>query len=197
MQPVRRYNLDAAILFSDILVILQALGMEVEMPGGVGILVPTPLSSPQEVATRIPINIIVEEKLSHVISAVKMIKEELKGEIPLIGFSAAPWTLMYYMVGGSSKKNQEVGSQWLKDYPKESKVLLDILTSIVIDYTSAQIKAGADMMQIFEAMGEYINEDDFNQWALPCMKRIAVELKLRLLDICIHTYVYIQNMRQY
>ena len=179
MQPIRRYNLDAAILFSDILVILQALGMEVQMPGGVGILVPTPLAGPQEVATRVPSDVNVEEKLSHVISAVRQIKEELKGKVPLIGFSAAPWTLMYYMVGGSSKKNQDVGSMWLREHPKESKALLNILTTIVIEYTSAQIKAGADMMQIFEAMGEFIDEDDFYQWAFPFMKRISSELRER------------------
>ena len=179
MQPIRRYNLDAAILFSDILVILQALGMEVLMPGGVGILVPTPLTSPKEVATRIPTDVNVNEKLSHVISAVTQIKKELKGKVPLIGFSAAPWTLMYYMVGGSSKKNQEVGSKWLKESPTESKALLDILTTILIEYTSAQINAGADMMQIFEAMGEFINEEDFYKWALPCMTRISTELRKR------------------
>ena len=179
MQPIRRYNLDAAILFSDILVILQALGMEVQMPGGVGILVPSPLTGPHEVATRVPNDVNVEDKLSHVISAVRQIKEELKGKVPLIGFSAAPWTLMYYMVGGSSKKNKEVGSMWLKDHPNESKALLDILTTIVIEYTSAQIKAGADMMQIFEAMGEFINEEDFYKWALPCMTRISSELRIR------------------
>ena len=179
MQPIRRYNLDAAILFSDILVILQALGMEVLMPGGVGILVPTPLANPGEVATRIPVNVDVNVKLSHVITAVTQIKQELKGKVPLIGFSAAPWTLMYYMVGGSSKKNQEIGSKWLKESPLESQALLDILTTIVIEYTSAQIKAGADMMQIFEAMGEFINEEDFYKWALPCMTRISTELRKR------------------
>lgn len=179
MQPIRRYNLDAAILFSDILVILQALGMDVTMPGGVGILVPKPLENPSEVATRIPVNVNVYEKLSHVIQAVTQIKQELKGKVPLIGFSAAPWTLMYYMVGGSSKKNQEVASNWLKESPAESKALLDILTKIVIEYTSAQITAGADMMQIFEAMGEFITEEDFYKWALPCMTQISTELRNR------------------
>jgi uroporphyrinogen decarboxylase len=179
MQPIRRYNLDAAILFSDILVVCQALGIEVDMPGGVGITVPKPLTSPKEVDTRIPSKINVNEKLAHVISAVGLIKTELKGKVPLIGFSAAPWTLMYYMVGGSSKKNKEVASQWLKDSPKESQKLLDILTTVVIDYMSAQVVAGADMIQVFEAMGEFISEEDFYKWAMPCMERIAKELRAR------------------
>lgn len=180
MQPVRRYSLDAAILFSDILVILQALGIEVTMPGGVGIQVPHPLQTPSEVDSRLPQSAInTKEKLAHVIKAVELIKEELKGKVPLIGFSAAPWTLMYYMVGGSSKKNQRVGSEWLAAHPRESKKLLDLLTRTVIDYVSDQVEAGADMIQIFEAMGEFISEEDFYKWALPCMQEISSEMRRR------------------
>ena len=179
MQPVRRYNLDAAILFSDILVILQALGIDVTMPGGVGIQVPNPLAHPSEVESRLPKKINVEKELKHVIQAVVLIKSELKGKVPLIGFSAAPWTLMYYMVGGSSKKNQEVASGWLDSHPVESQRLLDLLTETVIDYMSAQIDAGADLMQVFEAMGEFIDEDKFYKWCLPCLQKIATELRAR------------------
>jgi len=179
MQPIRRYDVDAAILFSDILVILQAMGFEVTMPGGVGITVPSPLVDVADFHLRVPKSVNVRDKLSHVIQAVTLIKEELKGKVPLIGFSAAPWTLMFYLVGGSSKKNQGVASLWLKNHPEESQQLLDLLTTIIIDYLSAQAEAGADLLQVFEAMGEYITEEDFNRWALPTLKRIAMELKAK------------------
>ena len=183
MQPVRRYNLDAAILFSDILVILQALGIEVSMPGGLGITVPNPIVSPEDFHNRLPKSLDVKSTLNHVIEAVKLIKSELKGKVPLIGFSAAPWTLIYYLLGGSSKKNQQVASSWLRNHPEESKALFELFTTIVVDYLSAQVEAGADLIQVFEAMGEFISPEDFNQWALPSLQTIAARLKVLHPDV--------------
>ena len=180
LQPIRRYNVDAAILFSDILVILQALGIEVTMPGGSGITVPNPITSIHDYNMRIPKDSInIKDKLSHVFEAIRLIKMKLNNEIPLIGFSAAPWTLMYYILGGTSKKNQNIPSLWLSEHPLESKELLDLLTTIVIEYISEQIHTGVDIIQIFEAMGGNINENDFYIWALPCMERILKEIKQR------------------
>lgn len=179
MQPVRRYDVDAAILFSDILVVPQALGIKVTMPGGVGIQVPEPLIDVADFEARIPKKIDVKKELKHVTDSVTLIKEELKGKVPLIGFSAAPWTLMYYMVGGSSKKNKENGMNWLKNEPEASQNLLDILTETVIDYMSAQVDSGADLIQVFEAMGDFITEEYFYKFAMPCMAKIATEMKRR------------------
>ena len=189
LQPVRRYGLDAAILFSDILVVAEALGVRVEMPGGVGIQVPEPLTSPDDMARltlpsgRDAAALLVAERLSHVLESVTLIRRELKGEVPLIGFSAAPWTLFYYIVGGSSKKNQEEGERWLAEHPEASAQLLDTLADVVIEYLCAQAEAGAQMLQVFEAMGMFIGPASMEQHAMPRMERICAEVKARHPDV--------------
>mmetsp|Transcript_24754 Transcript_24754/g.28607 ORF Transcript_24754/g.28607 Transcript_24754/m.28607 type:complete len:461 (-) Transcript_24754:45-1427(-) len=191
LQPLRRYPIDAAILFSDILVIAQALNIEVTMPGGVGILVPNPLAGPEEVETRVPkleeiTPAFIEDKLGTVLESVKLIRKKMKEEnisVPLIGFSGAPFTLMFYMIGGSSRKNKEVGMKWLNEHPEESRKLLGTLAKIITEYMSAQVEAGVHMLQLFEAMGMMLEEKEFYEFAMPCLGQIATELKTRFPNV--------------
>jgi len=146
----RRYNLDAAILFSDILVLLQALSIPVTMPGGVGIQVPNPVESVsaaktliEEFKEQVKSPEFVKDKLGHVLEAITLILGKLQSEsisIPLIGFSAAPYTLMYYMLGGTSKKHKDVGMTWLRENEETARELMELLTDLVIEYCSMQVR---------------------------------------------------------
>ncbi len=144
LQPIRRYSglIDAAIIFSDILVVPQALGMEVQMNPGPHF--PDPLNVPADVA-RLAQDVDVDAALGYVYEAITQTRHALAGEVPLIGFCGAPWTLFSYMIEGGGTKTFQKCKTWLFKYPEESKALLDRIADVCIDFLVGQIKAGAQV----------------------------------------------------
>jgi len=171
LQPIERYNLDAAIIFSDILVIPQALGMEVEMKPTVGPFFPSPLQTPSDISSlQIPVQ--VESKLKYVFEAISLTRCKLGGKVPLIGFSGAPWTLMSYMIEGGGSKTLSKSKKWLYCYPEDSHKLLQILTDVIVDYLVGQVAAGAQLLQLFESHAEFLGPESFNEFCFRYIKQI-------------------------
>jgi len=176
LQPIRRFDLDAAIIFSDILVIPQALGMEVIMKPGVGPFFPTPLTCPADL-DKLDVDCNVAEKLDYVFKAITLTRTSLEGKVPLIGFAGAPWTLMAYMIEGGGSKTQSKAKKWLYREPEASHKLLKILTNTIVEYLIQQVIAGAQMLQVFESTAEYLGPEMFDQFSLPYLEEIAGKVR--------------------
>lgn len=178
MQPLRRFPLDASIIFSDILVIPQALGMTVEMCPGKGPVFPEPLVGPDDLKQLDTTGAV--DRLRYVGDAITMMRHKLDGLVPLIGFTGAPWTLMGYMIEGGGSKTMSKAKAWLTEYPDASKQLLEMLTVTIVDYFEMQVKAGAQMLQIFESSADYISKEEFAAVSLPYCRAIRMGLLKRL-----------------
>ncbi|KQS70333.1 uroporphyrinogen decarboxylase isoform X1 [Drosophila erecta] len=178
MQPLRRFDLDASIIFSDILVIPQALGLTVEMHAGVGPVLPQPIVVPEDLKRLTPDGAL--SRLSYVGDAITMMRHKLEGRVPLIGFTGAPWTLMGYMIEGGGSKTMSKAKAWLNEHPEDSKLFLNLLTDAIVDYLEMQVKAGAQMLQVFESSAEHLSKEQFLEWGVPYLKRIRDELVDRL-----------------
>ncbi|MFY0683343.1 MAG: uroporphyrinogen decarboxylase [Balneola sp.] len=173
IQPIDIVGTDAAILFSDILVLIECLDIEVQLKPGFGPYLPDPVRTAERVEK---INIIpAEEQLSYVYDALTLTRKELNGRVPLIGFAGAPWTLFCYLVEGQGSKTFSTAKSFLFSQPKAGKKLLEMMTKLTIDYLHQQVKAGAQALQIFESWAAALGPDDFKEYALPCLKEIAAE----------------------
>ncbi|AHG78257.1 uroporphyrinogen decarboxylase [Mannheimia varigena] len=171
LQPLRRYELDAAILFSDILTIPDAMGLDLSFGAGEGPKFARPVQSLADV-NNLPIPD-PEGELQYVMNAVRTIRRELKGEVPLIGFSGSPWTLATYMVeGGSSKAFTKIKKMLYAD-PQILHKLLDKLADSVILYLNAQIKAGAQSVMVFDTWGGVLAHNDYKEFSLRYMHKIV------------------------
>ncbi|KAF9999485.1 Uroporphyrinogen decarboxylase in heme biosynthesis [Entomortierella chlamydospora] len=182
LQPIDRYAglLDASIIFSDILVVPQAMGMTVEMIPGKGPHFPDPLVLPQDMTTKLKEKVDVQKELQYVFDAITMTRHELDGRVPLIGFVGAPWTLMAYMIEGGGSKTLSKAKEWLFKYPKASQELLGRITDVCIDFLVGQVRAGAQMLQVFDSWGGELSPQDFDLFSLPYLTQIAKRVKAEL-----------------
>lgn len=164
MQPLRRFNFDAAILFSDILTIPDAMGLGLYFNEGEGPGFTRPVRTSADIA-RLPIPD-PETELRYVIDAVRLIRRELNGKVPLIGFSGSPWTLATYMVEGGGSKNFAKVKGLMYDQPALMHSMLDKLAQSVAAYLNAQIAAGAQAVMIFDTWGGSLTTDDYLEFSL-------------------------------
>jgi uroporphyrinogen decarboxylase len=171
LQPLERYPLDAAILFSDILTIPDAMGLGLRFETGDGPIFDKPIKTQADVdALYVPD---MSSELGYVMNAVSTIRKDLNGRVPLIGFSGSPWTLATYMVeGGSSKQFGKVKGMMFEN-PKMMHQILDILADSVTAYLNAQIEAGAQAVQIFDTWGGLLTPRDYKAFSLDYMAKIV------------------------
>jgi uroporphyrinogen decarboxylase len=175
LQPVDIIGVDAAILFSDILVVPQAMGLEVQLIESKGPILPDPIKTLADLQRiRVPD---VNETLHYVFDAIKLIKQELNGRVPLIGFAGAPWTLLCYMVQGKGSKTFDEAKAFCYTQPALAHQLLQMITDTTIAYLKGQVKAGADVVQIFDSWGGLLSPHDFETFSLQYIRQIVAAVK--------------------
>jgi len=175
IQPVDIIGVDAAILFSDILVVPQAMGLEVQLIESKGPFLPDPIKTAQDINRICVPN--VDETLGYVFDAIKLIKQELNGRVPLIGFAGAPWTILCYMVQGKGSKTFDEAKEFCYTQPELARQLLQMITNTTIAYLKGQVAAGADTIQIFDSWGGLLSPEDFENISLQYIRQIVDALK--------------------
>jgi uroporphyrinogen decarboxylase len=181
IQPVEQVGVDAAIIFSDILVVPQAMGLEVEIIEGKGPVLPAPVKNADDLKRlRIPD---VNDSLHYVFDALALTKKTLDGRVPLIGFAGAPWTLLCYMVQGKGSKTFDEAKAFCFTQPDTAHRLLQMITDTTIAYLKGQVKAGADAVQIFDSWGGLLSPADFEEFSLKYIRQIVDALKDETLTI--------------
>lgn len=173
LQPLRAFNLDAAIIFADILPVLEGLGLKLEFVKGDGPVIHNPLRTATDVAklTVRP----AEETLDYTLQAIRQVRAELDGRIPLIGFSGAPFTLASYAIEGGSSRNYIHTKRLMYEHPAVWHNLMEKLAAAIGDYLRAQVAAGAQVLQLFDSWAGALSPADYRAYVLPYSKR-AIDL---------------------
>ncbi len=181
IQPVDQVGVDAAIIFSDILVVPQAMGLEVQLIESKGPFLPDPIKNAGDLE-RISIPD-VDDRLAYVFDALRLTKKTLNGRVPLIGFAGAPWTLLCYMVQGQGSKTFDGAKAFCYTQPETAHRLLQMITDTTIAYLKGQAKAGADVVQLFDSWGGLLSPGDFETLSLFYIRQIVAALKDEVLTI--------------
>ena len=175
IMPVNQVETDAAIIFSDILVIPKALGYEVEMIPNKGPYLPKTINNLDDVKKIILPD--VNQELSYVMEGIKKTRYDLKGKVPLIGFAGAPFTVLCYMVQGQGSKDFSQAKSFCHQNKKAAHLLLEKITNTTIQYLNAQIKSGAQAVQLFDSWAGLLSPQDFNEFSLPYIKQIVQNIE--------------------
>jgi len=175
VQPIRRYGMDAAILFSDILVIPQAMNIDVEMKPGLGPWLPEPIQKPSDLDRVIVPD--VKETLGYVMDAIDMTKEKLNNAIPLIGFAGSPWTILCYCVQGQGSKNFDKAKEFCFTQPEAAHLLLQKITDTTIAYLLEKVKHGVNAVQVFDSWGGMLSPADYQTFSWQYIQQIIDALK--------------------
>src|SRR5690606_19170773 len=170
IQPVDILGVDAAIIFSDILVIPEAMGLPYEMEEGRGPVFPQTIRTPQDLQK---LRVAPADELRYVTDAIRLTKKELNGRVPLIGFAGAPWTIFSYMVEGTGSKTFSAARKVLYTEPSFAHQVLDMITESTINYLRAQVEAGADIIQIFDSWAGILGPEQYSTFSLPYISRIC------------------------
>jgi uroporphyrinogen decarboxylase len=178
LQPLRRFALDASIMFSDILVVPEAMGLQLYFSEGEGPKFTNPIQSTLDIDALKVIN--PEIDLAYVMQTIKNLKQELPKDTPLIGFSGSPWTLACYMIEGGSSKNYEKIKAWVYAHPEQLHALLDKVSIAVADYLIAQIHAGVDTIMLFDSWGGVLSESSFGEFSHKYLAKVLTRIKLAL-----------------
>lgn len=175
IQPIDIVGVDAAILFSDILVIPEAMGMHLKMNEGKGPVFPNPIRTVEDAKKLKDID--PTKELKYVLDAVILTKKNLDNRVPLIGFSGSPWTLLTYMVEGKGSKNFSEVKKLIYNNPELAHAILNKLSKIIADYLSAKIEAGCNAVQIFDTWGGILSQKDFEEFSLQYVEKIISQIK--------------------
>lgn len=177
MQPLRRYQLDAAILFSDILTIPDAMGLELEFVAGEGPVFNRPIRSDADIQALPQQGVM--ERLQYVFDVVRAMRAKIGDTLPIIGFSGSPWTLACYMLEGEGTRDFATARRWLWQRPDAVQLLLDRLCWQVADYLAEQARAGVDVLMLFDTWGGLLDEQNYRDFSLQPMQNVMHQLRTR------------------